>query len=108
MAAAIFLKDAYSLKVTNFGETVEQTLLSRDSFDRYLVALIATPHFSTQNFEMQAKRDLLEFLYVNDSTNREYLSKLVKMPPRTFRRNMKILEEGGTLENGHFSNGHFF
>ena len=29
-----------------------------------------------------------------DFNIREYLSKRVKMPPRTFRRNMKILEEG--------------
>ena len=47
---------------------------------------------------MQAKQDVLEFLFVNDSTNREYLSKRVKIPPPTFRSNMKILQEGGTLE----------
>ena len=75
------------------NEKVEQTLLPRDSIDGYLVAQTATPHSSTQNFEMQAKHNLLEFSYVNDSTNREYLSKRVKMPPRTFRRNIKILEE---------------
>ena len=63
-----------------------------------VVAEIATPHSSTPNFEMQAKRDLLEFLNVNDSTNREYLSKRVKMSPSVFRRNLKNLEEGGTLE----------
>ena len=73
-------------------------MLPRDSINRYLVAQIATPHYPTQNFEMQAKRDLLEFLYVNDSTNREYLSKRVKIKSRTFRRNKKTLEEGGTLE----------
>ena len=43
---------------------------------------------------MKAKHDLFEFLYVNDSTNREYLSNRMK----TFRRNMEILEEVGTLE----------
>ena len=77
---------------------VEQTLSPCESIDRYLANENATHHSSTQNFEMQAKRDLLEFLYVNDSKQREYLSKRVKMPPRSFRRNMKILEEKGTLE----------
>ena len=77
---------------------VEQTLSPCESIDRYLANENATHHSSTQNFEMQAKRDLLEFLYVNDSKQREYLSKRVKMPPRSFRRNMKILEEKGILE----------
>ena len=77
---------------------MKQTLSLCDSIDRYLADEIATNHSSTQNVEMQAKRDLLEFFYVNDSTNREYLSKRVKMPPRSFRCNMKILEERGTLE----------
>ena len=111
MVAAIFLKNAHSLKAANFRETwqktqeVEQTLLPRDSIDGYLIAQIATPHSSTKNFEIQAKRDLLEFLNVNDFTNRDYLSKWVKMSPRTFRSNMKTLKEGGPLERKKGSGG---
>ena len=82
----MFLKNAYSLKAANFSET-------------YLVGQIATPDSSTQSFEMQGTRYLLEFLYVNGATNREFLSKRVKMPPRTFQCNMKILKEGGTFES---------
>ena len=47
---------------------------------------------------MHAKLDLLDFLFVNNSNNREYLSKGVKMPPSSFRRNTKVLEEGATME----------
>ena len=69
-------------------------MLRGDSIDMYLVAQNPKPHSSIQSFEMQATRDLFEFSYINDSTNCEYLSKRVKMPPRTFRRNMKIQEQG--------------
>lgn len=47
---------------------------------------------------MQSQRDLLEFLFTNVSTDRATLAQRVKMCPRTFRRNMKILEDGGSLK----------
>ncbi len=52
----------------------------------------------------QSQRDLLEFLFVNVSTDRSFLAQRVSMSTRTFRRSITILEDDGSLkkksENG--------
>ncbi len=46
----------------------------------------------------QSQRDLLEFLFINVSTDRSFLAQRVSMSTRTFRRSIKILEGGGSLK----------
>ena len=47
---------------------------------------------------MQSQRDLLEYLFNNVSTDREFLAESVNMLYRTFRYNIRILENGGSLK----------
>ncbi len=46
---------------------------------------------------MQSDRDILQYLYTHTSQDRNVLRNMSRMPPSTFRRNMTILENGGSL-----------
>ena len=60
-----------------------------------------TKHLMWKSFifvNMQSQRDLLEYLFNNVSTDREFLAESVNMLYRTFRYNIRILENGGSLK----------
>ena len=48
-------------------------------------------------YNMQAQCNQLEFLFINECTDRTILAKRVKICPQTFRFNMRILDDGGWL-----------
>ena len=52
---------------------------------------------------MQAKRHLREYLFINNSKDRDYWEKQVIMASRTFSPNMKTLGEGFTLKRKKWS-----